>query len=92
MVFASLILADESCEARGMAKAAESALKYFLLGAFSTCFLLYGIALVYGATGSTNLHTIGARIFELGLATNPVARDARLIGDDRPARRGQAIE
>ncbi len=32
---------------------AESALKYFLLGAFSTGFLLYGIALVYGATGST---------------------------------------
>ena len=34
---------------------AEAALKYFLLGAFSTGFLLYGIALIYGATGSTNL-------------------------------------
>lgn len=34
---------------------AESALKYFLLGAFSTGFLLYGIALIYGATGHTNL-------------------------------------
>ena len=33
----------------------RGALKYFLLGAFSTAFLLYGIALVYGATGSTNL-------------------------------------
>jgi NADH-quinone oxidoreductase subunit N len=33
-------------------------LKYFLLGAFSTAFLLYGIALVYGATGSTGLHEI----------------------------------
>jgi NADH-quinone oxidoreductase subunit N len=33
----------------------EAALKYFLLGAFSTGFLLYGIALVYGATGSTDL-------------------------------------
>lgn len=32
----------------------ESALKYFLLGAFASGFLLYGIALVYGATGSTN--------------------------------------
>ncbi|HZK78504.1 MAG TPA: proton-conducting transporter membrane subunit, partial [Gemmatimonadaceae bacterium] len=32
-------------------KSAEGALKYFLLGAFSTAFLLYGIALVYGATG-----------------------------------------
>ena len=33
----------------------ESALKYFLLGAFSSALLLYGIALVYGVTGSTNL-------------------------------------
>jgi NADH-quinone oxidoreductase subunit N len=42
-------------------RSAEGALKYFLLGAFSTAFLLYGIALVYGATGATNLATIGAR-------------------------------
>ncbi len=33
----------------------EAGLKYFVLGAFSSAFLLYGIALVYGATGSTNL-------------------------------------
>ncbi len=33
----------------------ESALKYFLLGAFATGFLLYGIALIYGTTGTTNL-------------------------------------
>lgn len=36
----------------------ESSLKYFLLGAFATGFLLYGIALLYGATGSTNIGTI----------------------------------
>ena len=36
-------------------RSAEGAIKYFLLGAFSTAFLLYGIALVYGATGTTNL-------------------------------------
>jgi NADH-quinone oxidoreductase subunit N len=47
-------------------RAAEGALKYFLLGAFSTCFLLYGIALVYGATGSTNLATIGERVSQAG--------------------------
>ncbi len=47
-------------------RAAEAALKYFLLGAFSTCFLLYGIALVYGATGSTNLTTIGERVAQAG--------------------------
>ena len=43
-------------------RSAEAALKYFLLGAFSTAFLLYGVALVYGATGATNLLTIGERI------------------------------
>jgi NADH-quinone oxidoreductase subunit N len=38
----------------------EAALKYFLLGAFATGFLLYGVALVYGTTGTTNLTKIGA--------------------------------
>jgi NADH-quinone oxidoreductase subunit N len=37
----------------------EAALKYFLTGAFSSAFLLYGIALLYGATGSTALDAIG---------------------------------
>ncbi len=36
----------------------ESALKYFLLGSFATAFLLYGIAWIYGLTGSTSLLTI----------------------------------
>ena len=36
----------------------EAALKYFLLGAFATGFLLYGIALIYGSTGTTNLMLI----------------------------------
>lgn len=39
---------------------AEGALKYFLLGAFSTGFLLYGMALLYGATGSTSIPEIAA--------------------------------
>ncbi len=43
-------------------KSAEAGLKYFLLGAFSTGFFLYGIALVYGATGSTNVAVIGASV------------------------------
>ncbi len=43
---------------RNQPKANESALKYFLLGAFSSGFLLYGIALIYGATGTTNLKKI----------------------------------
>lgn len=36
-------------------RANESALKYFLLGSFATAFFLYGVALIYGATGSTNI-------------------------------------
>jgi NADH-quinone oxidoreductase subunit N len=40
----------------------ESALKYFILGSLSTAFLLYGMALVYGATGSTNLESIATSI------------------------------
>src|SRR5450830_135804 len=48
-------------------RSAEAALKYFLLGAFSTGFLLYGIALVYGATGSTNLTTISDHIVQYQL-------------------------
>jgi NADH-quinone oxidoreductase subunit N len=43
---------------RRSARAAEASLKYFLMGAFATGFLLYGIALVYGATGSTSYATI----------------------------------
>jgi len=38
----------------------EAALKYFLLGSFATAFLLYGVAWIYGATGSTNLTAIKA--------------------------------
>lgn len=57
---------------RRSARAAEASLKYFLLGAFSTGFLLYGIALVYGATGTTNLALIGERITALGLAQTPM--------------------
>ena len=44
------------------ASSAEAALKYFLIGAFASGFLLYGIALVYGATGTTNLSLIGAQL------------------------------
>ena len=39
-------------------KSNEAALKYFLLGAFATGFLLYGMALIYGSTGSTKLAII----------------------------------
>src|SRR4026208_127829 len=44
---------------RRRARSAEAALKYFLLGAFASGFLLYGIALTYGATGTTNSGPVG---------------------------------
>lgn len=40
---------------------AEAGLKYFLIGAFASGFLLYGIALVYGSAGTTNLIQVGAQ-------------------------------
>lgn len=58
---------------RDTLKSSESALKYFLLGSFATAFFLYGIALVYGATGTTILTKMGAadpgsNLLRLGLA------------------------
>lgn len=50
--------------ARDEAKSEESSLKYFLLGAFASAFLLMGIAFLYGATGSVQLEVILARIPE----------------------------
>ncbi len=47
---------------RRSARSAEAALKYFLLGAFSTAFLLYGVALVYGATGATDVDAIARAV------------------------------
>jgi NADH-quinone oxidoreductase subunit N len=44
------------------ARSSEAAMKYFLLGAFSTGFLLYGIALIYGATGTIRLEAIRAAV------------------------------
>ncbi len=41
----------------------EAALKYFLLGAFASGFLLYGIALIYGASGTTNLNELMPALF-----------------------------
>jgi NADH-quinone oxidoreductase subunit N len=43
---------------RNEASSSESSLKYFLLGSFATAFFLYGVALMFGATGSTNIDLI----------------------------------
>ncbi len=47
---------------RHEAASAEAALKYFLLGSFATAFFLYGVALMFGATGSTNIDQIGSTL------------------------------
>ncbi len=50
----------------------EAALKYFLLGSFATAFLLYGIAWIYGTTGSTNLATIRIALLTPGSERNVI--------------------
>ena len=47
---------------RRVATSAESSLKYFLLGSFATAFFLYGVAMIFGATGSTNVYAIAAAL------------------------------
>ncbi len=57
------------------AKGPESALKYFLLGSFATAFFLYGIALTFGATGTTRIGPISAL---LGSSATPLLAVAGL--------------
>src|SRR6266550_4377904 len=53
---ASYVLASYK---RNAPRSNEAAMKYFLLGSFATAFFLYGIALTYGATGTTHLDLVG---------------------------------
>lgn len=58
----------------------ESSMKYFILGSFSSAFLLFGIALIYGATA----HTVGVEgslTPTIAAGTTNIAEIARLIGD-----------
>src|SRR5579864_5364525 len=50
----------------------EAALKYFLLGSFATAFFLYGVAWIYGLTGSTSLAAIRGVLMSRDLAPSPV--------------------
>jgi NADH-quinone oxidoreductase subunit N len=53
-------------------KSNEAAMKYFLLGAFASAILLYGISMIYGLTGTTNLRAIARYVAVNGLTANPV--------------------
>lgn len=60
------------CYRRWAGGSTEASFKYFLLGAFAAAFFLYGIALIYGATGTTNLEQIARYIALKGLISNPL--------------------
>jgi NADH-quinone oxidoreductase subunit N len=57
---------------RESAASVEAALKYFLLGAFASAFFLYGIALIYGLTGTTHLDRIGRLVAAQALRPTPI--------------------
>jgi NADH-quinone oxidoreductase subunit N len=57
---------------RQRAESGEAAMKYFVLGAFSSALFLYGVALTYGATGSTNLPEIGTFLAQNVITNNGV--------------------
>ena len=55
---------------RERGQASEAAMKYFVIGAFASGFLLYGIALIFGATGATNLSRISTLLTQSTLQGN----------------------
>ena len=57
---------------RDSLRSTEAAFKYFLLGAFSSAFFLYGIAFTYGITGSTRLTAVGSYLSAQALTSNPM--------------------
>lgn len=59
--------------------ASEAALKYFLIGAFASAFLLYGIALIYGAAGTTDFTAIGRQLAGAPLSLMALAGLALLL-------------
>jgi NADH-quinone oxidoreductase subunit N len=60
-------------------KGPEAAIKYFLLGSFATGFLLYGIALAYGATGTTQIYQLAQQIPAAANQTLVVAALAMIL-------------
>jgi NADH-quinone oxidoreductase subunit N len=57
---------------RDQTTSTEAAFKYFLLGAFASSFFLYGIAFIYGVTGSTSLDRVGSVIAAQSMSGNPM--------------------
>ena len=57
----------------------EAGLKYLIVGAVGSAFFLYGLALLYGATGTTVLGRVGGRLADTGLAGDPLAIAALVL-------------
>jgi NADH-quinone oxidoreductase subunit N len=82
----SIALYVLSAFARTRKRSSEAGLKYLLLGAFSSAFFLYGIALIYGAYGTTNLMAIHDKVPAAGIltgyaqATVPIGIGLLLVG------------
>ena len=57
---------------RDQQQSTEAAFKYFLLGAFASSFFLYGIAFLYGTTGTTNIDELSTRIAAQSMSGNPM--------------------
>jgi NADH-quinone oxidoreductase subunit N len=66
--------------ARRDTRSQEAAAKYLLVGGFASAFLLYGMALVYGATGSTQLGVLAQRVTEQGSANPLLLMGVLLMG------------
>ncbi|MGH9949009.1 MAG: NADH-quinone oxidoreductase subunit N, partial [Pyrinomonadaceae bacterium] len=60
-------------------KSNESSMKYFILGSLASAFLLYGMALIYGATGSTNITEIAAKVADPNFPALMLVGSAMLI-------------
>ncbi|MBI3998360.1 MAG: NADH-quinone oxidoreductase subunit N [Armatimonadetes bacterium] len=64
--------------ARGNPRSQEAGMKYFLLGAFASAFFLYGVALLYGVTGTTRLPDLATAVARLG-SSAPAAAGLGLL-------------
>jgi NADH-quinone oxidoreductase subunit N len=60
-------------------KSEESGIKYFILGAFASAFFVYGAALIYGATGSADLHKIFASVQLMVISTETTSAQVLLL-------------
>ena len=74
---------------RGRLDAQEASMKYFLLGAFASAFLLYGIAFIFGGSGTTNLLRIRADRRDRGPGRLPARRRRRRAARRRPRVQGR---